>query len=220
MRHFYTDANYCCVSQSFIHEGGLLSLGGFFFFFLPAPRKCSFTPPCHAAERDVSLQEWRGDRCNQRNNTSAARSTRRVQFKSTELCISAADIITERPVSVEYLHFPVSDKPWPCWRPRSIDYLQMPTDVQLMPIIVTFTERSLAAGSIIILLLLLVLFNKEIAHITVPEIKPPYFSNSRAFEYFFALRRCKHAGITTKRCCEAKMKEPSISTPSCGHFFV
>ena len=71
--------------------------------------------------------------------------------------------------------FPGSDIPWPCWRPRSIDYLQMPTDVQLMPIIVTFTERSLAAGSIILLLLLLVLFNKEIAHITVPEIKPPYF---------------------------------------------
>lgn len=41
----------------------------------------------------------------QRNNTSKARFTRRVQFKSAELCISATDTITGWLVSVAYLHF-------------------------------------------------------------------------------------------------------------------
>ena len=177
MRHFYTDANYCCVSQSFIHEGGLLSLGGVFFFFFCYLRRGSAL----SLRRAPPLREMSASRSDEETDVTKettqaplappdGSSLKALNYVSQRLTQSQNDLSALN-ISIS----PVSDKPWPCWRPRSIDYLQMPTDVQLMPIIVTFTERSLAAGSIILLLLLLVLFNKEIAHFTVPEIKPPYF---------------------------------------------
>lgn len=51
MRHFYTDANYCCVSQSFIHEEAFHLLAG-----LPAPRKCSLL------HRAMALREMSASR--------------------------------------------------------------------------------------------------------------------------------------------------------------
>lgn len=99
MRHFYMDANYCCVSPSFIHERGLLCVGA----FLPAPSRCSFPRQerCHPSsdgETDVPGKQH------------APLAPRQVQFKSTELCISRADTITERLVRPGYLHF-LSDEP-------------------------------------------------------------------------------------------------------------
>lgn len=48
MRHFYMDANYRCVSQSFIHEETFHLLAG-----LPVPWRCSFLHPA-ALLREMS----------------------------------------------------------------------------------------------------------------------------------------------------------------------
>lgn len=97
MRHFYTDANYCCVSQSFINEEAL---------HLPA--KCSIPPWRRSAERDVSLREWRGRQARRRHNKRAACFSRRVQFRNVADTSRAA------------LHISISC-PWPPGPPRSIE---------------------------------------------------------------------------------------------------
>lgn len=80
--------------------GDLPSLGG-----STCTMEVLFPPSCRAAERDVSLREWRGDRRAGETTQAKLTSPDRVQFKSAELCIPATATITGWLVSVAYVHF-------------------------------------------------------------------------------------------------------------------
>lgn len=128
-----------------------------------------FPPSCHDAERDVSLQEWRGDRCTKETTQAPLASPDGSSLKALNY---VSQRLTQSQDDLSALNISIS-----CLR-------------QTVTLLAT-REHWLAAkayrcstnanyngiyGEVVSCLchqLHACAFNKEIMHITVPEIKPP-----------------------------------------------